>query len=90
MKNILARACNKLQTAQDDEICLLNLKRQDKTKIELPLDMVSISASSCWTNVVDLGILEGMYYSVYLICRIHNKIIETIRSHINFNHTEQN
>ena len=88
MKNILARAYNKFQTGRDDEICLLNLKGQDKTKIELPLDMVSISASSCRTNVVDFGILEGMYYSVYLICRIHNKIIETIR--INFNHTEQN
>ena len=28
---------------------ILTLKKQDKTKMELPLDMVSISASSCRT-----------------------------------------
>ena len=31
-------------------IYLLALKEQDKTKMELPLDMVSISASICRTN----------------------------------------
>ena len=29
---------------------LTNLKKQDKTKMELPLDIVSISASSCRTK----------------------------------------
>ena len=31
---------------------LTNLKKQDKTKRELPLDMVSISASRCRTNTI--------------------------------------
>ena len=35
---------------QHSEIYLLTLKEQDKTKMELPLDMVSISASICQTS----------------------------------------
>ena len=46
MKNVLARACKKLQPARHAEICLLTLKEQDNTKIEFPLDMLSISATS--------------------------------------------
>ena len=49
-KNVLARAHKKFPRGQHPEIYLLTLKRQDKTKMELPLDMVSISASSCRTN----------------------------------------
>ena len=46
---MLARAHKKFQRGQHSEIYLLTLKKQDKTKMELPLDMVSISASSCRT-----------------------------------------
>ena len=48
---MLARAHKKFQRGRHSEIYLLILKKQDKTKVELPLDMVSISASSCRTNV---------------------------------------
>ena len=47
---MLARAHKKFQLGRHAEIYLLTLKEQDKTKIEFPLDMVSISASSCRTN----------------------------------------
>ena len=43
-KNVLARAHKKFLCEQHSEIYLLTLKEQDKTKMELPLDMVSISA----------------------------------------------
>ena len=46
---MLARAHKKFQRGQYSEIYLLTLKEQDKTKMELPLDMVSISASICRT-----------------------------------------
>ena len=46
---MLARAHKKFQRGRHSEIYLLTLKKQDKTKMELPLDMVSISASSCQT-----------------------------------------
>ena len=49
---MLARAHRKFQRGQHSEIYLLTLKKQDKTKMELPLDMVSISAFSCRTNNV--------------------------------------
>ena len=49
-KNVLARAHKKFQRGRHSEIYLLTLKKQDKTKMELPLDMVSISASSYRTN----------------------------------------
>ena len=51
-KNVLAKAHKKFQRGQHPEIYLLTLKRQDKTKMELPLDMVSISASSCRTIAI--------------------------------------
>ena len=38
---MLARAHKKFQREQYSEIYLLTLKEQDKTKMELPLDMVS-------------------------------------------------
>ena len=44
------RAHKKFQRGQHSEIYLLTLKEQDKTKMELPLDMISISASICRTN----------------------------------------
>ena len=48
----MARAHKKFQLGRHSEIYmyLLTLKEQDKPKIELPLDVVSISASSCRTN----------------------------------------
>ena len=46
---MLARAHKKFLCEQHSEIYLLTLKEQDKTKMELPLDMVSISASICRT-----------------------------------------
>ena len=46
---MLARAHKEFQREQHSEMYLLALKEQDKTKIELPLDMVSISASICRT-----------------------------------------
>ena len=39
---MLARAHKKFQRGRHSEIYLLTLKKQDKTKMELPLDMVSI------------------------------------------------
>ena len=48
---MLARAHKKFQRGRHSEIYLLTLKKQDKTKMELPLDTVSISASSCRTIV---------------------------------------
>ena len=53
---MLARAHKKFQRGQHSEIYLLTLKKQDKTKMELPLDMVSISAFSCRTMS---GIVHG-------------------------------
>ena len=50
---MLARANKKFQREQHSEIHLLTLKEQDKTKMELPLDMVSISASICRNNPSD-------------------------------------
>ena len=47
---MLARAHKKFQHGQHSEIYLITLKEQDKTKMELPLDMVSLSAPSCRTN----------------------------------------
>ena len=47
---MLARVHKKFQREQHSEIYLLTLKEQDKTKMELPLDMVSISASICRTT----------------------------------------
>ena len=49
---MLARAHKKFQQGQHSEIYSLTLKKQDKTKMELPLDMVSTSASSCQTNTI--------------------------------------
>ena len=48
---------------------LTNLKKKDKTKMELPLDMVSISASSCRTK---------MHYSIsyYFSINTANTFIE--------------
>ena len=53
---MLARAHKEFQREQHSEIYLLTLKEQDKTKMELPLDMVSISASICRTtyNILSL------------------------------------
>ena len=41
IKNVLARTHKKFQRGQHSEIYLLTLKEQDKTKMELPLGMVS-------------------------------------------------
>ena len=41
MKNVLARAHKKFQRGRHAEIYLLTLKGQDKTKMELPLVMLS-------------------------------------------------
>ena len=49
----LARAHKKFQHGQHSEIYLLTLKKQDKTKMELPHDIVIISASSCRTNPIN-------------------------------------
>ena len=54
-KNVLARAHKKFQRGQHSEIYLLTLNKQDKTKMQLPLDMVSISAFICGLFVVDHG-----------------------------------
>ena len=43
---MLARAHKKFQRGRHSEIYLLTLKKQDKTKMELPLDMVSISGAA--------------------------------------------
>ena len=51
---MLARAHKEFQREQHSEIYLLTLKEQDKTKMELPLDMVSILASICRTKVSDM------------------------------------
>ena len=40
-KNVLARVHKKFQRGQHSEIYLLTLKERDKTKMELPLGMVS-------------------------------------------------
>ena len=40
-KNVLARAHKKFQREQHSEIYLLTLKKQNKTKMKLSLDMVS-------------------------------------------------
>ena len=40
-KNVLARAHKKFQRGKHSEIFLFTLKEQDKTKMELPLDIVS-------------------------------------------------
>ena len=45
-KNVLARAHKKLQRGRNSEIYSLTLKKQDKTKVELSVDMVSILASN--------------------------------------------
>ena len=50
---MLARAHKKFQRGRHSEIYLLTLRKQDKTKMELPLDMVSISASSCRTKITN-------------------------------------
>ena len=47
MKNVLARAYKKFQPGRHAD----TLKEQDKTKIELLLDKVSILASSCRTII---------------------------------------
>ena len=39
---------------------LLTLKEQDKTKMELPFDMVSISVSVCRTKPKDFGFTEEL------------------------------
>ena len=61
-KNVLARAHKKFQRGRHSEIYLLTLKKQDKTKMELPLDMVSLSVSSCRTKfayrLMTFGILS--------------------------------
>ena len=46
---MLARAHKKFQRGKHSEIYLVTLKGQDKTKMELSLDIVSISASVCRT-----------------------------------------
>ena len=43
-----ARAHKKFVCEQHSEIYLLTLKEQDKTEMELPLDMVSVSDSIFW------------------------------------------
>ena len=40
-KNVLARAHKKFQREQHSEIYLLTLKKQNRTKMKLSLDMVS-------------------------------------------------
>ena len=61
-KNVLARAHKKFQHGQHSEIYLITLKEQDKTKMELPLDMVSLSASSCRTIIISRGnLILGLY-----------------------------
>ena len=61
---MLARAHKKIQRGQHPEIYLLTLKKQDKTKMELPRDMVSISASSCRTTAVKESFEKTLYMSV--------------------------
>ena len=56
---MLARAHKKFQRGQHSEIYLLTLKKQDKTKVELPLDMASISAFSCRTMILDIKIITN-------------------------------
>ena len=43
----VGKSPQKFQRGQHSETYSLSLKKQDKTKMELPFDMVSISASSC-------------------------------------------
>ena len=50
VENVFARAHKKFHRGHHSEIYILTLKEQDKTKMEFPLDMVSISASICRTN----------------------------------------
>ena len=59
-KNVLARAHKKFQRGQHSEIYLLTLKEQDKTKMKLSLDMVSISASICRTLII---LVKYSFYS---------------------------
>ena len=51
---MLARAHKKFQRGQHSEIYLLTLKEQDKTKMELSHDIVSISASICRTTSIQM------------------------------------
>ena len=60
----MARAHKKFQRGQHSEIYLLTLKKQDKTKMELPLDMVSISAFSCRTNASIKTILCHRHFKI--------------------------
>ena len=46
-KNLLARTHKKFQRGQHSEICILTLKEQDKTKMELALGVVSKHAFWC-------------------------------------------
>ena len=61
---MLARAHKKFQSGQHSEIYLLPLKEQDKTKMELPLGMVSKHAfwylylpDYCPLQEVDTGVI---------------------------------
>ena len=60
-KNVLARAHKKFQRGQHSETYLLTLMEQDKTKMELPLGMVSKHDIAFW-----------YLYLLDYICRILN------------------
>ena len=77
---MLARAHKKFQRGRHSEIYLLTLKKQDKTKMELPLDMVSISASiaSCRTRCrVTVNTLVSLSINIEKLSQI--KQIQTAR-----------
>ena len=58
VENVLARAHQKFQRGQHSEIYLLTFKKQDKTKMELPLESIS-SASICRTTRLSPVLFHG-------------------------------
>ena len=61
-KKRVGKSPQKISVRTHSEICLLILKEPDKTKMELPLDIVSISASICQT----IGITELQHRHIFL------------------------
>ena len=74
------RAHKKFQQGRHSQIYLLTLKKQDKTKMELPVDMVSISASSCRTTA----------HAVIIICiiKVCNFRMDSVRTTYTNLHTK--
>ena len=78
---MLARAHKKFLCEQHSEIYLLTLKEKDKTKMELPLDMVSKHAfgtpicrtTSCG-HIVFAMLVPSKWYE-----QVRNKLLETCK-----------